>query len=175
MSLHQEARASRRFGGDPHFGAHPGPRALRRAVLVAFAIGLVGWAPAPPTKREGCHVDGLLPDPACTPGAVATRDPRIICGTATRARRRVPREARRRVFAAYGLSPNPAPGAYEIDHLIPLELGGDNSMANLWPEAAPGFHDKDRVEDLLHRRVCSGLTPVDEAQKAIATAWTAIR
>jgi 5-methylcytosine-specific restriction endonuclease McrA len=27
-------------------------------------------------------------------------------------------------------------GAFEVDHLIPLELGGDNVIANLWPEAA---------------------------------------
>src|ERR1019366_5961663 len=52
-----------------------------------------------------------------------------------------------------------ATGAVEGDHLVPLELGGDNVIANLWPEPAephPGFHEKDRVENYLHRQVCSG-------------------
>jgi hypothetical protein len=43
------------------------------------------------------------------------------------------RHLRRRVFR----QPR---GAYEVDHLIPLELGGDNVIANLWPEAAERHH-----------------------------------
>jgi hypothetical protein len=65
-------------------------------------------------------------------------------------------------------------GAYEVDHLIPLELGGDNTIANLWPEAAdpvPGFHEKDKVENYLHRQVCSGAMGLTDAQRQIASDW----
>ena len=67
-------------------------------------------------------------------------------------------------------------GGYEVDHLISLELGGLNAIANLWPEAAkptPGFYEKDQVEDLLHDRVCSGAMTLAATQRAIATDWLA--
>lgn len=70
-----------------------------------------------------------------------------------------------------------APGTYEVDHLIPLELGGDNGIANLWPEAAdppPGFHQKDKVENWLHEQVCSGAIRLADAQRQIATDWITV-
>lgn len=67
---------------------------------------------------------------------------------------------------------------YEEDHLIPLELGGNpRDPKNLWPEAYStsipdgGAKYKDRVEDYLHREVCSGAMPLAEAQQRIATDW----
>jgi 5-methylcytosine-specific restriction endonuclease McrA len=42
----------------------------------------------------------------------------------------------------------------EVDHLIPLELGGSNRAANLWPQRYDGgwsARDKDRLESRLHR------------------------
>ena len=122
-----------------------------------------------------CRVNGLLPDPSCTPGAVATVSLDTICHTSTRSRRQVSRELRRAAFTRIWPQPSPASGSYEVDHLIPLELGGSNELANLWPESAPGFHDKDQVEDELHRRVCSGRMTLEAAQKEIASNWTAAR
>lgn len=65
--------------------------------------------------------------------------------------------------------------AYELDHLIPLELGGaPASVANLWPEPWTGpqnAHDKDRVENELHRRVCAREMALDDAQRRIASNW----
>jgi hypothetical protein len=147
---------------------------MSRAIALALvALACLAWSPPAPTKTADCHVDGLLPDRVCTPGAVETTDLRVICGTSTRGRRDVSREVRRAVFVAYGLSPHQTHGAYEVDHLVPLELGGkSNDVANLWPEAAPGFRDKDRVEDELHRRVCAGTLALDDAQRIIATDWT---
>jgi hypothetical protein len=77
------------------------------------------------------------------------------------------------VFAEYGITSQPT-GAYEVDHLISLELGGSNDIANLWPEAAeprPGFHEKDRVENELHDRVCKGTMTLADAQRTIAGNW----
>jgi len=146
---------------------------MKRAVTLLLALVSLAWAPPAPTKTVDCHVNDLLPDRACTPGAVATTDLDVICHTSTRGRRVVSRDARRRVFAMYGISPHQPPGAYEMDHLVPLELGGSNAIANLWPEAAPGFHAKDQVENTLHARACSGAMTIDDAQRAIASDWRA--
>jgi hypothetical protein len=77
------------------------------------------------------------------------------------------------VYAEYGIVER-SQGEYEVDHLVPLELGGSNDIANLWPEsAAPprGFHEKDVVENHLHDQVCGGSMSLLDAQRAIATNW----
>jgi hypothetical protein len=106
-----------------------------------------------------------------------TSDVTVICHEPTRARRHVTLALHREVFTDYGLLPEEPRGAFEVDHLIPLELGGDNTIANLWPEAAeprPGFHEKDRVENYLHSNVCAGAMSVAEAQRLIATDWLSV-
>ena len=80
------------------------------------------------------------------------------------------------VCTKYGIEQH-SPGQYEVDHLIPLELGGSNDIANLWPEAASpksGFHEKDQVENYLHDQVCSGAISLKDAQTQIATDWLAV-
>jgi hypothetical protein len=106
-----------------------------------------------------------------------TTDLDVICHTSTRERRKVPADVHKEAFTDYGLSFPQAAGAFEVDHLIPLELGGDNVIENLWAEAAsprPGFHEKDHVEDYLHKQVCSGATSLQEAQRIIATDWLSV-
>jgi hypothetical protein len=64
-----------------------------------------------------------------------------------------------------------------VDHLISLELGGSNEIANLWPQPAephPGFHEKDKVENYMHEQVCSGAISLQQAQTDIANNWLAI-
>jgi hypothetical protein len=106
-----------------------------------------------------------------------TTDLDIVCHQSTRARRYVPRAVHRQAFIDYGLAPEQAKGAFEVDHLIPLELGGDNTIANLWPEPAeprPGFHEKDRVENYLHAKVCTGEMFIEDAQRRIASDWLSV-
>jgi hypothetical protein len=62
-------------------------------------------------------------------------------------------------------------GRYEIDHLIPPEPGGSNSIANLFPEALhgpPGSLDKDRLENETHARACAGRNGYRSMQRRIA-------
>jgi hypothetical protein len=129
------------------------------------------------TKTAGCVARNALPDPDCTPGAIfpdATLG--LICTPGyTKGVRLVPEQVKNEVYAEYGIASR-APGEYEVDHLISLELGGSNDIANLWPEAAspqPGFHQKDQLENTLHKEVCSGATTLQQAQLEIATDWLA--
>src|SRR5271166_4776942 len=88
--------------------------------------------------------------------------------------RDVPEEMKREVYREYGITSH-GPGDYEIDHLISLELGGSNSIKNLWPEShrtSPwNAQVKDRLEDKLHELVCSGQLDLKTAQQAIASNW----
>lgn len=131
------------------------------------------------TKTSGCQRVNALPDNACTPGAVnpsLTKD--ILCDPSfsTKSVRNVPTQEKDVVYHEYGVASH-SPGQYEVDHLISLELGGSNDIANLWPEAAeprPGFHEKDLVENYLHRQVCRGAIPLATAQQQIANDWLSV-
>ena len=73
-------------------------------------------------------------------------------------------------YAAYTKTWGTTPSAYEEDHLISLQLGGDpKDPKNLWPEpyAGIGARKKDVVETALKRLVCSGSLKLSDAQKAI--------
>jgi hypothetical protein len=65
----------------------------------------------------------------------------------------------------------------EIDHIVSLEIGGSNDIANLYPEkatlpaGAPGFHVKDKLENKLHDLVCDGTMSLRSVQRQIATNW----
>jgi hypothetical protein len=55
--------------------------------------------------------------------------------------------------------------AYQEDHLISLELGGDpTDPRNLWPEPYPRAGDVDKIENQLNAQVCSGALTLAQAQ-----------
>lgn len=124
------------------------------------------------TKTSGCQPRGTRPDAGCTPGSIITQATtgRICVRGYTQGVRNVPESLKAVVYAEYGITGHDS-GQYEIDHLVALELGGSNSIANLWPEAAPGFHQKDAVETELHDAVCSGTMRQRTAQVRIARDW----
>ena len=71
--------------------------------------------------------------------------------------------------------------------MIPLELGGSDAIANLWPQpfncayrqsctvydSRPGAAEKDQLENELHRLVCGGSMTLAAAQSCIASNWVA--
>ena len=127
------------------------------------------------TKTRGCVAANALQDSACTPGAIITSATKAQICTSGYAKsvRNVPTSEKDQVYAEYGITHHSA-GEYEVDHLVSLELGGSNDIANLWPEAAspkPGFHEKDQVENYMHDQVCSGAISLQQAQIQIATNW----
>jgi hypothetical protein len=88
--------------------------------------------------------------------------------------RNVPAGMKREVYREYGITSHGS-GDYEVDHLIPVELGGSNSIKNLWPEShrtSPwSAQVKDRLKEKLHELVCSGQLDLKTAQQAIASNW----
>jgi hypothetical protein len=115
-----------------------------------------------------------MPNRSLTPGAIQSSDTGAICTPGwAEAHRDVSYATEDDVARGYGLSSH---SGYEIDHLIPLELGGSNSMANLWPEpynSPYGATQKDGLEDYLHDQVCHHGLPLATAQQEIAANWYA--
>jgi len=131
------------------------------------------------TRWSGCHAHGPLPDRTCSPGAVFVGvSLATICTPNYTARvRSVGTAERGSTFREYGLPFRSYGRAYEVDHIVSLELGGSNDLANLYPEAAvpaPGYHVKDRLENRLHRLVCAGQLPLGLVQREIAANWVAL-
>ena len=65
---------------------------------------------------------------------------------------------------------------YEIDHFIPLALGGNNNISNLWPQpkSYPGYQEKDFVQLYLRNQVCAGNLSLEEARADITNDWFSI-
>jgi hypothetical protein len=142
-------------------------RALRKT-LFQFALLLVQVVHAQqPTP--------ILPDLKMTPGDAFDVTAQDVCvaGYAKKVRN-VPARMKLEVYAEYAVTMH-GPGDYEVDHLIPLELGGSNSIKNLWPEShrtAPwNAQVKDRLEGKLHEMVLKGQLDLKTAQQAIAVNW----
>ncbi len=147
-------------------------------VVVCAAASVAGacTSTASPTSTSADIAAAIRPDPALTPGDVASANVNEICvsGYAKRARN-VSTETKNAVYAEYHIATH-SPGEYEVDHLIPLGIGGSNDIKNLWPqptEPRPGRLEKDELEDELHKRICDHSVDVEAAQREIATDWPA--
>ena len=156
-----------------------GKSAQENMQMLFSSLGDEPFTPDMRTKSAGCLVNGSLQDRACTPGAIfpdGTLQEICVKGYTKRVRS-VSQKTREKVFAEYGIAYPQPKGAYEVDHLIPLAVGGSNDMSNLFPEAAtptPGFHDKDVVEVYLQQEVCAGHVSLSAAQTQIAENWLLI-
>ncbi|MHB1022530.1 MAG: hypothetical protein ACYC46_06340 [Acidobacteriaceae bacterium] len=129
------------------------------------------------------------PDPRCTPGGT---NPSITLATLQDREWRTgcvrncqTSEAEKHVTYEWYRLPRPhhnsgANQVCELDHLVPLELGGADGLGNIWPECGPAdtvlreryFKVKDRVENYLADEVRTGRMPLHDAQRGIAEDWT---
>lgn len=123
----------------------------------------------------------IVPNSQITPGALdPTLTKEVICSPTfhTSAVRNVSEYKKRLVYATYSATNHVGVcvgiEGCEVDHLIPLYIGGSNDVTNLWPQPYTGTwgaHTKDKLEVKLHTLVCSGKVDLETAQKAIATDW----
>ena len=132
------------------------------------------------TMHGPCHIRyparrQPLPDPRCTPGSydpVMTRARICAPGYHTSTYRPPSSQTTRAKYYVV----EPAYGQRhvlgELDHLVPLELGGSNDMKNFWVQAGHIPNSKDTVENRLHREVCTGKISLHTAQLDIAHNWT---
>ncbi len=57
------------------------------------------------------------------------------------------------------------PRAYEEDHRVPIEVGGDpRDPKNLWPQPWPEARLKDRLENAVRKDVCAGKLTLRQGQ-----------
>jgi hypothetical protein len=145
-------------------------RIIRSTLLLLLALGLLVSSGSALAQSES------LPDPRLTPGATLSVSASKVCTIGyTKTARAVPDSLKRAVYAAYGREPERGV-CCEIDHLIPLELGGSNELSNLWPQRYDiewNATRKDRLERRLHAMVCSGQLSLKAAQEAIGNDWVA--
>jgi hypothetical protein len=130
-----------------------------------------------------------IPDSRCTPGAInptltttVLRDPgfRTSCvrdNTTTAAQKAT-------TYKFYNV-PHPKSNTgktqtCELDHLISLEIGGADTLDNIWPQCGPDrvqlrqryFKQKDIVENYLAKQVKAGTMNLADVQRGIAQDWT---
>lgn len=123
----------------------------------------------------------VRPDPNKTGGSVRPgpygHDRQLVCN-AIGTRGAMTPARRDEVLRRYNLPPGHHPD-YEIDHLVPLCLGGADDASNLWPQPRRSIEPKwnaeakDRLERELCSLVCDGLLDLGDAQEAIIKDWIA--
>jgi hypothetical protein len=128
------------------------------------------------TQTSNCTL-GTKPDRQCSPGAYYSALTKSrICADDFRTDpiRVVPQSEKNDVLTEYGMPVMKYGKTLEIDHIVSLELGGSNDIANLFPEkrdVSPGYKVKDKLENKLHDLVCDGKRQLRATQRRIASDW----
>lgn len=132
------------------------------------------------TQTSSC-ARSARPDRLCSPGAYYSRlTMRVICSPSfhTGRIRNVPQTEKFDVEREYGMGASYYGRTMEIDHIVPVELGGSNSIANLFPEAGGGgaanYHVKDQLENRAKATVCAGRLSLRAARRGFARDWEAL-
>jgi hypothetical protein len=124
-----------------------------------FLAGLLFFRAAIPVQQE------FLPDPKLTPGRIAVSD---------KDRGGVTLAMEQKVFARYHL-PWESRARYKIDHLIPVELGGADTIDNLWPQrvnARPyGADRKELLTEIFLEKIHAGKMTLAQAQEEMRRDW----
>lgn len=122
----------------------------------------------------------LYPNGALTPGDVATNSIADLtrtssCGTYSQCHRQTSEALKAQIRREYPTCPK----QQEIDHLVPLALGGADDAKNLWCQPLNnqwkgqnwGYKTKDRLETYLVDQVKAGKMKPNEAQQCIMVDW----
>lgn len=116
------------------------------------------------------------PNAKLTPGVPLTMDAIFFCQAGyNKLYKNLSDDVKKQVFKEYNIA-YPPRGLYQVDRLIPFELGGSTDIKNLWPQSDvyPGFNEKDAAEHYLRALVCNRTMNSTEAQYKIKTDWVKV-
>ncbi len=116
----------------------------------------------------------LYPNPNLTPGLIATQAFKELtstspCGTYSQCHRATPQSVKDAVAKEYGQVK-----CAEVDHFVPLALGGADDIKNLWCQSNDptwGYKVKDKLESYLVIQMKAGVVAPKDAQTCILTDW----
>ena len=132
-----------------------------RFMAAAALIGVPSYAAAP------------LPSSLPTPGNKSKANEAQVCAADFEASvKPMAKWQRDQALERYGKRPEDFTG--ELDHLIPISLGGTNDPENLWPLPANkdmGPEQKKALDLKLHQMVCDKTIKLKDAQDAIKKDW----
>ncbi|MFI5345620.1 MAG: hypothetical protein ACHQ51_04520 [Elusimicrobiota bacterium] len=140
-----------------------------------------GWNPTMTIQSNAASILSVRvsPDSSYTPGHLCSpSDPNFkeyrYAEHIPYCNRNVTQQMKTDISSHYGVLQS-AWNNYEFDHLIPLAIGGDSSIDNLWPQPhAPGSPDgsegKDKLEEQLYLQMKAGTLAQADAVKQIY-AW----
>lgn len=113
-----------------------------------------------------------LPNHKLTPGVARNMSLKTLCTTKWgKDVRAVTQKMKVESCKAYGVSTKCPGKDWELDHLISRELAGADDIKNLWPQPINEARKKDRLENVLHKEVCSEKLPLKNAQTCLADDW----
>jgi hypothetical protein len=144
---------------------------LAPAAAVFFAV----LAALPILFEATVSAEGPKPKAGLTPGETRPITIDEVCRTsqAVVITPNITDETRREVFAAYRIDPARR-GEFEVDYLITPDLGGAESVRNMWPQPYSvrwNARVKDKLEQRLHQLVCENKLDLTTAQHDIALDW----
>jgi hypothetical protein len=116
------------------------------------------------------------PSPTLTPGQVTTTDANVVCARPRHAAGPAPSVSLSNlVYTRYGYTTAKQQFRYYLDMLVPWNLGGAVTAANLWPASAKGtgFYQKIETDHILRDLVCRRYITLTQAQHALETNWYA--
>ncbi|HEY4025899.1 MAG TPA: hypothetical protein VGO86_05660 [Candidatus Dormibacteraeota bacterium] len=116
------------------------------------------------------------PNHRLTPGVIATRDATVVCQQPIHVKSRISYAEELNVLALYGISVANEHN-YGLDYLVPLQLGGADVQANLWPApltVGVGYHEKEQLNYRIRTHVCQGDIPLDQAQQQMISDWSVL-
>jgi hypothetical protein len=114
-----------------------------------------------------------LPSSFQTPGNKSKANEAQVCAADYEASvKPIAKWQRDQAIERYGRRPEDFTG--ELDHLIPLSLGGTNDPDNVWPmppSKTMGPEQKQALDLKLHQLVCDKTLKLKDAQDAIKKDW----
>jgi hypothetical protein len=171
---------------------------VRIAALVSLVVlGVACGTQPPPGDPSARYFHDISPPPASatpdvgpailngpiarpnhrlTPGVIATRDATAVCQQPIHVKPRLTYAEQRFVMSEYGIAVADEHN-WGLDYLVPLQLGGADTQANLWPaplSGGLGYHEKEQLNYRMRTHVCQGDIPLDQTQQQMISDWSVL-